>query len=255
MPAHPATPGAALSSALALAADGFAVFPCLRNKAPACTHGHLDAASDPADVRALWRRWPGPLIGIATGEPSGLAVLDLDAKHPEARDWWGEHRAMLPETRTVRTRSRGLHLYFRHAAGLRCSVGKIGPGIDVRAEGGYVIAWAAAGLPVLLDVPMVPWPAWLAPPEPDRPQRPPEPARVPDDDAAGRLLRFVRAAPEGERNKRLFWAGCRMAGMVASRLMGGGEAEKLLADAAQRIGLPDIEAARTIKSALAAGGR
>jgi hypothetical protein len=139
---------AALDAALALAAAGRKCFPCGVNKRPATPHGFHDAATDPAVVRQLWRQWPGPLVGVSTGEASGVDALDLDAKHPEAGGWWATHRARLPVTRTHRTRSRGLHLLFWHAAGLRCTAGVIAPGVDIRADGGYVIWWPASGLAV-----------------------------------------------------------------------------------------------------------
>ena len=243
----------ALTSALALAREGAHVFPCLDTKAPACPGGFKAATADPAALAELWRRYPGPLIGIATGNMSGLSVLDLYAKHRAARDWWGEHRTRLPRTRTIRTRSGGLHLWFLHAPGLRCSVAKIGPGIDVRADRGYAIAWDAAGLPVLLDTPPAPWPEWLDAPTPHRPQRAPEQPRVPDDEQARRLLRFVRGGTEGERNNRLFWAACRMAAMVNSRLMTEGDAERLLLPAALETGLPEAASRATIASAFATG--
>lgn len=243
----------ALAAAVALARDGVHVFPCLDTKAPACPGGFKAASADPVALAELWRRYPGSLVGIATGSVSSLSVLDLDAKHKHARDWWGEHRARLPRTRTIRTRSGGLHLWFRHTPGLRCSVAKIGPGIDVRATGGYAIAWDAAGLPVLLDTPPAPWPVWLDPPTPIRPQRAPESPRVPDDEQARRLLRFVRGGTEGERNNRLFWAACRMAAMVNSRLMSEREAECLLLPAALETGLPEAASRATIASAFATG--
>lgn len=243
---------ASLTAALLLAAEGLAVFPCLPNKAPACERGFKAATTDLEGVRNLWRRWPGPLVGIATGAPSDLAVLDIDVKKGGG-DWWAEYREHLPHTRTVRTRSGGLHLWFRHVSGLRCSASTVACGIDVRADGGYVIAWQCAGLPVLREMPPAPWPVWLhaveARPAPRAPDRP----RVPDDVQTEALERFIKASAEGERNKRLFWAGCRMAGMVASRLIGETEAENLLACAAMATGLPEAEARKTARSGLAAG--
>jgi len=103
--------------ALRLAEDGFATFPCNRSKAPACPHGFLDASIDAAVIRNLWQRHQGELVGIATGTVSNLAVLDIDAKHAEARAWWDGHRTQLPPTRTIRTRSGGLHLWYRHVPG------------------------------------------------------------------------------------------------------------------------------------------
>src|SRR5262249_34811209 len=65
----------------------------------------------------------------------------------------------LPQTRAHETR-RGLHLLFRHAPGLRCSTGRIAEGIDVRADGGFIIWWPREGLP-FEDHPLCEWPDWL----------------------------------------------------------------------------------------------
>jgi hypothetical protein len=237
-----------------LAALGYPVFPCLESKAPACPGGFKSAKSDPAGIAELWRRYPGPLVGIPTGEASGLAVLDLDAKHPEARKWWQGNQARLPLTRTLRTRSGGLHLYFRHSPGLLCSVSKIAVGVDVRANGGYVIGWHLAGLPVLCDGPLADWPEWFVPPERQRLQRVPEPSNVPVDKRAGALLRVILAAKEGERNSCLFWAACRMAELVQAKQVSASNGRALLIRAGMDSGLTAIEAERTVKSAFAALG-
>lgn len=241
-----------VTAALRLAADRCAVFPCHLSKRPATPRGFKDASRDPDVIRVLWHRWPGDLIGIATGEASGLAVLDIDAK-PEGRDWWREHRARMPATRTVRTRSGGLHLYFHHLPGLRCSVSVIAPAIDVRADGGYVIAWAAAGLPVVHQGPLASWPAWLTAPKQLLARHDVERPRVPDKPGIAALVRFVAHAPVRERNNRLFWAACRMSSLVRSRMLEEHNAEAILVAAAREAGLPDAEARRTAQSGLAAG--
>jgi len=46
-------------------------------KHPRTEHGHLDATTDPAQIRRWWTAWPDANIGIATG-PSGLIVIDVD---------------------------------------------------------------------------------------------------------------------------------------------------------------------------------
>ena len=72
----------------------------------------------------------------------GLFVIDLDtSKHPEATDWLESNAPYLPETRQHRTKSGGLHLFFKHRDGLRNSAGKLAPGVDTRGDGGYVIWW------------------------------------------------------------------------------------------------------------------
>jgi hypothetical protein len=247
-------PKCPLELAIQLAERGFAVFPCLLSKKPACEHGFKSATTDVIAVSALWQRHPGELVGVATGATSDLAVLDIDAKHVEARGWWRLHRGTLPPTWTVRTRSGGLHLWFRHMPGLRCSVSVIARGIDVRAEGGYVIAWHVAGSPILRQGPLAPWPDWLKPPTRQKTGRLTEPPRVPDERQTAALVRFVALAPESERNNRLFWAACRMGSMVASGSIVAAEAEALLVHAAVHAGLPEIEARRTTRSGFETGG-
>src|SRR5690242_6822794 len=64
--------------ALRLAAAGLEVFPCAVTKAPVCPTGFKAATVNHDDILALWRRHPGPLIGVRTGAGSGLDVLDID---------------------------------------------------------------------------------------------------------------------------------------------------------------------------------
>ena len=149
-------------AALALAAEGLPVFPLCSDKRPACPGGFYAAKSDSAGIRNLWGRHPGPLVGVPTGSASGLDVLDIDApRHPEAGEWLGVNESTLPPTRIHRTRSGGLHILFRHVAGLRCWTGRPVPGIDGRAEGGYIVWWPAFGMPTVCANSIAPWPDWL----------------------------------------------------------------------------------------------
>jgi Bifunctional DNA primase/polymerase, N-terminal len=80
----------ALDCALALAADfGVACFPCGASKRPTTPNGLYDASKNGPELRALWRDHPGPLIGVACGEASNLALLDLDSKHLTAKKMVG----------------------------------------------------------------------------------------------------------------------------------------------------------------------
>jgi hypothetical protein len=124
------------------------IFPCLANKKPASRHGFKDATADPAAIRELWRSHWGPLVGLSTGERSGLDVLDIDL---DGLSWFRRNSGRLPLTRMHETRSGGRHLFFRHRLGLRCSTSKIARGVDVRADGGYVIWWPATSGPVLCE--------------------------------------------------------------------------------------------------------
>ena len=241
-----------VAHALECAARGWAVFPASQDKTPRTPHGHKDASTDPARIRAMWGQFGGLLVGIRTGETSNLAVLDIDRQHGGGA-WWQANRHRLPATRTHRTRSGGLHLYFTHRPGLRCSTARIAPGIDVKAEGGAVIYWPGAGLQPLSNAPLTEWPAWLAPP--------PKPAPTPFCAEAGPrtaehiaaqlagLVRTIASAPRGQRNASLFWAASRAAELVATGALSKPHAEAALIIAAARAGLDHIEAGRTVASA------
>jgi hypothetical protein len=137
---------------------------------------------------------------------------------------------------------------------MRCSAGKIEPGVDVRGDGGYVIWWPISGLPVLRDAPVAPWPEWLLL-QLLSPQRTPVlRATVPDAHALAQLVRLVAGAREGERNDLTYWAACRAGEMVASGLLVTDVAISLIAEAATRAGLPRVEAERTARSGIRTGG-
>jgi len=126
------------------------IFPCYPNKRPACANGFKDASTDPGWIAELWAGRTGLLVAVPTGEGSGISVLDIDDT-----GWPG--LAALPPTRVHQTRGGGRHYIFRHRAGLRCSQSLIAPGVDVRADGGYVIWWPSAGFVVNGDA-VIDWP-------------------------------------------------------------------------------------------------
>jgi hypothetical protein len=243
---------ASLTTALALIDQQVPCFPCRADESPATPHGFKDAAFDRDALQMIWARHPGPLIGVPTGELSGLDVLDIDQRH-RGGDWFAERRHRLPATRVHRTRSGGLHLIFQHAKGLRCSAGKIAAGIDVRATGGYVIWWPAAGLPTLSEKRVAPWPEWFPPLSTPRAVIPH--IRVPDDHALMRLVRLVAHASPGERNNVTYWAACRAGEMVASGLLEAEVVASVIAEAATRAGLSRAEAERTAWSGVCTTGR
>jgi hypothetical protein len=243
----------ALGGALMLASEGRPCFPCAGSKRPTSPRGFLDASADPMPLRELWSKCPGQMVGVRTGNASGIDALDLDRKHHQAAEWWTAHRDTLPVTRVHRTRSGGLHLLFQHAPDMRCSASKIAPGVDVRGDGGYIIWWPVAGLPVLRNAPLAPWPEWLRI-QLLSPQRPAASrATVPDRHALARLVRLVAGASEGERNDLTYWAACRAGEMVATGLFGADAAAALIAEAATRAGLPRVEAERTARSGIRTG--
>ncbi len=248
---------------LDLAARGLAVFPCRADKAPATPHGLLDAVSDPAAVRDLFRRYPGPLIGVATGEVSGIDALDVDlAKSADL--WWDDYAHYLPRTYAYQTRSGGLHLWFRHAAGGRNSASLIAPDVDVRASGGYVVFWPGDGYPVVDNSPVAEWPQWLldARKPPPLAPRPDVPRVVLQGDAARRYalgalrkaVERVATAGEGRRNDTLNAQAFALGRFVDSGELNASEIAIALAVAASHAGLTAREAERTLASALGARG-
>lgn len=104
----------------------------------AVPRGCLDATTDPQTIREWWSRFRPANVGIACG-PASFDVLDVDGPEGEASlaALVALHGA-LPETTEVRT-GRGRQLYFA-PSGLPCSAGKLGPGLDTRGAGGYVVA-------------------------------------------------------------------------------------------------------------------
>jgi len=147
-----------LTAALSYASQGYAVFPlhtiagngcscgttCASpGKHPRTVHGVKDATTDQIQIRAWWQSSPDDNIGIATGNISGLIVLDVDGDEGEGSLSSLELKhGKLPNTLVARTGSGGRHLYFSLQAGqvIHCSAGRIGIGLDVRGEGGYVVA-------------------------------------------------------------------------------------------------------------------
>ncbi len=126
---------------------GFAVFPCMDNgKEPATKHGFKDATSDPDVIRRVWADYPECNIGIATGAPSGgVFVVDVDNHNGVDGsqfivDWQREH-GTFPETACATTGSGGEHLFFCAPAGVSVrSAAHVIDGVDVRGDGGYVVA-------------------------------------------------------------------------------------------------------------------
>jgi hypothetical protein len=254
----------ALEYALKLATIGeIPCFPCRPDKKPCCEHGFKDATKDPEQLQQLWQRYPGTLVGVPTGEPSGVFVIDIDSvKHTEADEWLERHSPYLPRTRLHRTQSGGLHLLFQHQPGLKNSTSKLALGVDTRGEGGYIIWWPFHLNPETADhrlLPLAPVPQWiveaLKPPERIIPFPTPRP---PSGNVHGAMARVegivatVALAHQGVRNSITFWGACKIRDMIADReldITDGQHAVEALAEAASRTGLSSWEIQRTIFSA------
>jgi hypothetical protein len=179
-----------VSVALDYAARGWAVIPlhtadaagrcscrsrACRNpgKHPRTGNGVKDRSTDSGQIRRWWSQWPEANVGVATGADSGLVVLDvdMDKKGFETLDRLQAEHGPLPTTPAVLSGGGGYHLYLRHPGGrIANSVGRLGQGLDLRGDGGYVVAppsvhasgekyvWAPERP---CDLPLAPLPAWL----------------------------------------------------------------------------------------------
>ncbi len=134
------TPGALLTAALCYAEFGYRVFPCWPGtKHPITQHGFRDASCDSAQIQEWWTRHSTANIGIAA---EGLLVVDIDgANNPWPHD--PERAADLAGAGAIALTPRGgRHHLFRRPEGVnwKCSTSKIAPGIDIRTDGGYIVA-------------------------------------------------------------------------------------------------------------------
>jgi hypothetical protein len=156
-----------LKAALRHASRGRRVLPCCpATKAPLTSRGFKDASADPTAIRR-WFTGGTAMLGIATGAVSRLVALDVDGEigADTLHDLEREH-GKLPPTASATT-PHGEHLYFTHPGDeVRCSAGVLGPRLDLRGDGGYVIvppSVTTAGGKYVIDceVPLAPMPAWL----------------------------------------------------------------------------------------------
>lgn len=137
-----------LKNAMRFAKRGIPVFPIAENgKNPLTKNGFKDATVDLRQIKRYWKQFPNANIGVPTGGVTGFVVVDLDVK--SGIDGVKNFEALcrkigvdMPDTYTVETPSGGLHFYLRtkHAGKIKNSAGDLAPGIDVRGQGGYVVA-------------------------------------------------------------------------------------------------------------------
>jgi hypothetical protein len=111
-------------------------------KHPRTAHGFKDATTDEKQIRAWWKKWPKANIGIRTGAESGLVVLDVDPRHKGfiSLQLLEKEHGGLPACPTVHTGGGGRHKYLSHPdIPIKNKTG-IEPGLDIRGDGGYVVA-------------------------------------------------------------------------------------------------------------------
>jgi len=257
-----------LDDALTYAAGGWHVLPLSPGKkTPLSANGLKDATTDPDIIDGWWERNPTANIGIRTGAESGIIVLDVDTKNGSDGEASLESFGPIPPTYEVATPNAGRHLYFvapgmslGNRAGLR-------PGLDVRGDGGYVVAPPSRldGVPkpytTVNIATLAPCPSWIhsLPPEqpPTQPVKthttmPAQPSRYAQ--IALRLeCRAVRESTKGKRNHTLNTAAFNLGTLCGAGVLDRATAEAELSNAAMAVALPEGEILRTITSGMTAG--
>lgn len=249
-------------AARSLAAAGVPVFPCLVDgKRPLTRRGFLDASSDAAQVAAWWSRTPNANIGIPTGAASGVVVVDVDVHGPtDGRVAWkraADAGLVNGAGLLVRTPTGGTHAYFPATPGTeQRSWQAAAAGVDFRGDGGYIIAPPSqriiGGNTRLYRVADIAAHS-VGPVDAGRLRdfldpRPAAPARASGGEVAvdaERLAAWVSERGEGERNRSLFWAACRL----AENGTPPADALDALGAAAHSAGLSDREITTTVRSA------
>jgi Bifunctional DNA primase/polymerase, N-terminal len=282
---------ALLRRALTYAADGLPVFPLFepipgegcscgradcRSGHPRTAHGLHDASTDAETIERWWRRSPAANIGLRTGTRGGIIVVDVDSTEA------GLALIELEQDRglgglLVRT-GRGHHIWFRTPAGgliVRNSQSELAAGIDVRGEGGYVVAPPSlhrSGLRYrFAGGRLEPPPTWLleriAKPKAEPPRATAPLVAVADTASAHRFGAAVLAGrcdavrnarrpvgdEPGERNSTLLRSATLCGGYIATGAIDEEEARSALLAAACAAGLLEKEARATIASGFKRG--
>jgi hypothetical protein len=185
-------------------------------KHPRTAHGLKDASADPATIRQWWTRWPAANVGLLTGA-CGI-VVDVDARHGGDKSLVELEAEYGPLPNTAKSQTgNGWHLLFAHPGGRIGNRSNVRPGIDVRGNGGYVVAppsLHASGNRYRWIVPpdnLAPLPDWLLalinPPKSES-----KPAATP---AAGNLdealaaMRKIKTTDGKDGSRRLYTYACR----------------------------------------------
>lgn len=121
-----------LPTALSYLGRGYSVIPVGQDKRPLVIWKEFQSRRATAEELVKWfEEYPNTQIGIVTGEISDLTVVDIESD--------GDLTLLKDETYTVKTGGGGIHVYFKYDKDFKNAV-KILPSVDVRSEGGYVIA-------------------------------------------------------------------------------------------------------------------
>jgi hypothetical protein len=236
-------------AALELAQAGWFVFPVQERGKQPLVKWREKSTVDPTQVTAWWDQWPDANIGIDCGK-SGLAVIDYDGVEPPEVD-----------TLTVRT-GRGVHHYFSDGGRpVQNSASLLGDKIDVRGEGGYVLAppsvhpsgaiyaWEGSDIALLPDE----YRQRMVKEKAEAPVFVVDEAPRVSEQWGEKILRseaaIVRTTGSGRRNAQLFDSALRVMSAVKGGHLDRELAFSELLQAAQDCGLERHESEQTVQSA------
>lgn len=211
-------------------------------KHPRTVNGLNDATTARRTIAAWWSKWPDANIGVATGAVSGLFVLDVDPRNggDDSLDLLISQHGPLPDTVEVLTGGGGRHIYFAYdgVEGIKNSSSKLDPGLDIKTDGGYVVAppsmhisggryeWEASSHPS--DETLAPPPKWLVDALTETTGSPPS---SDSGSATGDRIDpavILAGVPEGERDDSIYKYAC----SLRARDVPQSEAEVLVLTAA-----------------------
>lgn len=255
--------------ALDYAARGLQVFPLRpRSKEPATRRGLYEATSNAATLRRYFTGAHPYNLGIRTGVPSGVFVLDVDGEQGlSSLAEVVKRHGSLPPTQTSTT-GKGRHYWFIARGPVPCSVGRIAAGIDIRGDGGYVVAppsvhpngtvyrWACDERPA--DAPD--WLLMLARHRPEFISPRPIIGAVTCSDnycraALEREVRSVTDAAHGGRNHALNRASFNLHQLVAIGKLDASNVVNRLVEAAHACGLLQDDGQRQVMATIRSGAR
>jgi len=262
--------------AINLAHSGMPVFPCGPDKKPKVRWKEA-ATKDPETITLWWQQHVAALVALPTGARSGVFVIDLDVDRETGEEIGKANfdalgfRDLLrdPEQIRVRTPSGGLHLYFRHPSeGFGNTAGKLGPKIDTRGEGGYVIAPGSILPNGRVYEPECEFEWWSLPDLPHELRQALSDGVLPighsiasenlgsaawGETVLAHECQRVETAPEGTRNNALNAAAFSLGKVCATRALDANDVEVHLKAVALAAGLEPREIASTIASGMGAG--
>ena len=254
-------------TALAYADRGMFVFPC-RGKRPLVEWREFSSI-DPDQIERWWDNHPDANVGIDCG-PSRIAVIDVDQLDSleQMSDQLG-WRLEEADTLIGETGGGGLHIVFADdpSRPVRNSASKLAPGIDVRGNGGYIVAppsthpdtgqlyrWIQKQQPAELPDDLrdlceasKPQADYAAPPEPMVPVDGNRASAWSASILNGELDSIARAAP-GTRNNTLYEAALKVGGVVKGGYLEDGPARAALIQAGVAVGQGRGEAEATVDS-------